>query len=130
MKKVLKDVPDDRVTAYVIWDPIFGGNFDRESNKLPKTLPDKRVRYFKDPDSVAGTAWRKVLNLFRPIAWDVYLLYGADSEWQEEPPQPDYWMHQLSGLKTAPILDEKKFTEELRGLLNKLNAQGSKKVKQ
>ncbi len=130
MQKVLKAVPDHRVAAYVIWDPIFGGDFDGESKKLPNSFPDKRVQYFKDSDSFAGTAWRQVLKLFRPVAWDVYLLYGSEADWQEEPPQPDYWMHQLGGVKIAPPLDEKKFTEELKGLLDKLNTKDSKKVKQ
>jgi hypothetical protein len=130
MKKVLKDVPDDRVAAYVIWDPIYGGNFDSESKNLPKTFRDKRVHYFKDPNSLAGTQWRQVLKLFRPVAWDVYLLYGADAEWQEEPPQPDFWMHQLGGIKLAPVLEGEKFTEELKGLLNKLDSKVSQKVKQ
>lgn len=130
MKNVLKEVPDNRVAAYVIWDPIFGGDFESESKNLSKTLPDQRVQYFKDPNSLAGTLWKKVLKLFRPIAWDVFLLYGAGAEWNAEPPSPDYWMHQLGALKIAPVLDEEEFTQRLKALLRELNSHDSRRVKQ
>jgi len=130
VQKVLKAVPDDRVRAYVIWDPIFGGKFDIESEKLSKSFSDRRVSYFKDPDSLAGNLWERVLKTQRSIAWDVYLLYDADARWDEAPPQPDFWMHQLSGVTIAPRLDGEKFAEELKALLNTTGAKDSKKVKQ
>ena len=115
---------------YVIWDPIFGGYFDREAKNLSHSFPDKRVSYFKDPDSLAGNLWRPVLKIEREIAWDVYLLYGSDAQWDKEPPQPEFWMHQLWGVTNAPHLETGKFTEELKGLLNRLEPKDSKKVKQ
>jgi hypothetical protein len=129
MQKVLKGVADDRVRVYVIWDPIFGGNFDSEAKNLANSFPDKRISYFKDPDSLAGTLWEQVLKTEREIAWDVYLLYGADAQWEEEPPKPEFWMHQLDGVTIAPRLDEGKFTEELKALLNRLEPKDSQKGK-
>jgi hypothetical protein len=29
------------------------------------------------------------------IAWDIFLLYDAGIVWTEEPPLPEFWMHQL-----------------------------------
>jgi hypothetical protein len=127
---VLKDVPDDRLRVYVIWDPIFGGYFDSEAKKLSSSFPDKRVSYYKDSDSLAGNLWKPVLKIEREIAWDVYLLYGADSQWGKEPAQPDFWMHQLFGVTNAPHLDTEKFKEELKGLLNRREHEDSKKGKQ
>ncbi|HKA19289.1 MAG TPA: hypothetical protein VKN18_13450 [Blastocatellia bacterium] len=115
----MKDVTDDRVRVYVIWDPIYGGNFDDEARKLSRGFRDKRVRYFKDPDSLAGKQWEQVLNTQREIAWDVYLLYGADAQWNQELPKPDYWMHQLFGVTTAPFMNTQKLTEELKGMMAK-----------
>jgi hypothetical protein len=115
----LNDVPDDRISAYVIWDPIFGGSFDREAQKLSSSFPDKRVSYFKDPSSLAGDLWERVLKTHNEseIAWDVYLLYGADAKWKEEPPQPGFWMHQLWGVTTAPRLDVPILTARLKDML-------------
>lgn len=130
MQKVLKDVPDERVRVYVIWDPIFGGKFDSEAKKLSNSFPDKRVSYYKDPDSQSGKLWERVLKTEREIAWDVYLLYDADARWEKEPPKPEYWMHQLDGVTIAPRLDEAKFTEELKALLDKMKPDGSKRGKE
>jgi hypothetical protein len=130
MEKVLKDVADERVRVYVIWDPIFGGDFNGESKKLSNKFADKRVSYFKDPNSLAGNLWESVLKTEREIAWDVYLLYGAGAEWDKDPPQPDYWMHQLGGVTKAPRLNAAKFIVELKALLNKIDMKDSKEVKQ
>lgn len=130
VQKVLKDVPDERVRVYVIWDPIFGGKFDSEAKRLSSRFPDKRVCYYKDPDSLAGKLWERVLKTEREIAWDVYLLFGIESRWENDPPRPEYWMHQLDGVTSAPRLDEAKFTRELKALLDKLMPDSSKRGKQ
>ena len=116
----MKDVTDDRVRVYVIWDPIYGGNFDDEAKKLSSGFRDNRVSYFKDPDSLAGKRWEQVLNTQREIAWDVYLLYGPDAKWEQELPKPDFWMHQLLGVTNAPFMNTQKLTEELKGMLAKI----------
>jgi hypothetical protein len=116
--------------VYVIWDPVFGGSFDSEAKKLSRSFPDNRVGYYKDPDSLAGNLWERVLKTERELAWDVYLLYGADAQWEKEPPKPDFWMHQLFGVTNAPLFNTEKFTEELKGLLNKLEPKDAKKEKQ
>ena len=68
---------------------------------------------------LAGKAWQKVLGT-KSKAWDVYLLYGAESQWDKEPAKPDFWMHQLSGVTTAPRLDEEAFQAKTRELVNKI----------
>jgi hypothetical protein len=47
----------------------------------------------------------------------VYLLYGPDAKWDKEPPQPDFWMHQLSGVTQAPRLNQVAFEAKLKEML-------------
>lgn len=116
--KILKSVTDDRLRAYVVWLPIFGGDFLGESRKLSRSFKDKRVSYFIDPNSLTGDLWERVLQTKREIAWDVYLIYGTDARWREqEPPMPEFWMHQLTGVTKAPTLDEAEFRNKLKQLL-------------
>ena len=103
---------------YVIWDPIFGGNFDGAAKELSKGFPDKRVTYFKDPESLAGNLWKGVLKLDNDIAWDVYFLYGAAAKWDQEPSQPDFWMHQLYGVTKAPLFNQEVFKKKLTEMLS------------
>jgi hypothetical protein len=116
MVTTLKNVPDDRVRAYIVWLPIFGGDFKGASQELSKSFPDKRLSYFLDPDSLTGELWKPVLKL-DDIAWDVYLLYGPDAQWGKEPPAPDYWMHQLGGITIAPRLNQGMFETKLKEML-------------
>jgi hypothetical protein len=113
-------VTDDRVKAYIVWLPIFGGDFKGEARKLSNSFRDKRVSYYLDPESETGKQWERVLKTERPIAWDVYLLYGEGAEWKEEPTQPAFWMHQLGGVTKAPVFNESTFTAKLKGMLNEM----------
>jgi hypothetical protein len=49
-------------------------------------------------------------------AWDVYLAYGRDAEWRNEPPVPAYWMHQLR-LDPERRLDGDRLAAEITKLL-------------
>ncbi len=126
MEKILKENPDDRLRAYIVWLPIFGGDFQGESRKLSRRFPDKRVAYFTDPDSLTGNAWERVLNTGREMAWDVYFLYGAAAKWEGDPPLPDFWMHQLGGVTKAPRLDTAEFTTQLKKMLSETPKQDAK----
>jgi hypothetical protein len=114
--KTLKQINDDRLRAYVVWLPIFGGDFRGESRKLSRNFPDKRVTYFSDPKELTGKLWQGVLGL-DDIAWDVYMLYGTGTAWPDEPPPPDFWMHQLDRVTKAPVLDQAAFAEKLQVML-------------
>jgi len=118
--KTLKSVTDDRVRAYIVWLPIFGGDFKGEARKLSNSFRDKRVSYFLDPESETGKQWERVLKTERVIAWDVYLLYGAGANWQDTPPLPGFWMHQLGGVTKAPLFDQATFTTKLKGILDEM----------
>lgn len=118
--KTLKNVTDDRVRAYIVWLPIFGGDFRGEARKLSRSLSDKRVSYFTDPKSLTGDLWERTLKTQREIAWDVYMLYGAAARWEnEDPPIPDFWMHQLTGVTKAATLEESEFRKKLTDMLTK-----------
>lgn len=120
IKKTLESVTDDTVRAYVVWLPIFGGDFRGEAQKLSNGFPDKRVSYFIDADSRAGELWERVLKTGEDIAWDVYLLYGPNAKWTDQPSMPDFWMHQLGGLTKAQWLNQVTFTGKLRGMLSEM----------
>jgi hypothetical protein len=117
--QILKDVRDDRVRAYIVWLPIFGGDFKGEARKLSDSFPDERISYVLDSESLTGGLWERILKTEKEIAWDVYLLYGADAHWEMEPPPPDFWMSNLSGVTKAPRLNRSEFTSKLNELLGR-----------
>lgn len=78
---------------------------------------DPRLVHFWDPDTLTGSAWRYVLRLPR-LAWDVYFVYGTQTEWGDLPPRPDFWQHQGVGMGTAPFLDRAELIGGVRRLLH------------
>ena len=119
MQKVLKNISDDRLRAHVIWLPMF----PRDSRDWAKTRSDEfndmRVSYYWDGGRLTGQQWQKVLGT-KGVAWDIYLLYGPQSQWDKEPPAPEFWMHQLRGETSAPTLDGVTFEARVKEMLSQM----------
>jgi hypothetical protein len=116
--KTLQDVRDDRIRAYIVWVPQYGGDIQGEANKLSRSFRDKRVSYFLDMEDFSGKFWEQALTLDR-IAWDVYLLYGPAARWETELEAPDFWMHQLGATAKAPHFDQSEFESKLKEMLKR-----------
>ncbi len=121
MKRVLKEVNDEDLRAYIIWMPVLRSDNHEAAEDLANEFHDDRVTFFWDEEQYTGNIWREVLNLNRRLAWDVYFLYGKNMKWENTPSVPDFWMHQLGGVTIAPTLDKKLFINRLQKLLNTSN---------
>lgn len=101
----------------MVWLPELGAQL---KNVAPAAVlvSDSRAKQYWDPDEVVGTKYGRVLGIDGP-AWDVYMLFRAGMTWQrDEPPKPDFWMHQLGGITNAPRLDPDEFARRTAQLLN------------
>ncbi len=63
--------------------------------KIAATIPDLRVQHFYDVHKLAGRAVARALGSDGKIAWDTYLFFDKTSGWNDSPPLPAEWMHQL-----------------------------------
>ena len=116
MQSVLKNVSDDRVRAYIIWLLMFPGDSRSWAQTRSNEFSDSRLSYYWDGGRTIGEEWRKVLGMDN-TAWDVYLLYGSNVEWDKGTPTPAFWMHQLGGVTKAPRLNRDEFEGKLKELL-------------
>jgi hypothetical protein len=81
-------------------------------------VSDQRATHFWDAERTLPTIFSGVLDLAsRYPAWDVYLTYPAGITWEEVPPRPPYWQHQLGGMATAPQLDGETLAAHVRVIL-------------
>ena len=77
------------------------------------------VKHYWDPDRMFGRLLAQTLNLTTSIAWDVYLLYPPEHDWDTElPPVPEYWMHQLDEEPTL-YLDPLRLKRTVRAMTEK-----------
>lgn len=90
---------------------------------------DARLFHGWDRTRSTGEAFSRMLGL-KGTAWDVYLVYGPDAQWEGElPPAPLVWMHQLSrdpGADPKLHLDAAKLERIIRKAIATKEAVGSK----
>src|SRR5262249_20990307 len=127
MQKLLKNVSKDTLRAYVVWLPMFPGDSEDWANTRSNEFSDQRLTYYWDANRLTGQQWQKVLGISR-TAWDVYLLYSADTHWDKVPAAPNFWMHQLGGVTNAPRLDEPTFEAKVKELLNQVKSQNPESI--
>lgn len=66
---------------------------DAEANAFST---DARMSLLWNENKSIGRAFAKTLDL-RCSAWDVYMVFEPGKTWDgQQPPKPDFWMHQLS----------------------------------
>lgn len=99
-----------------MWSPQLGA----EEHHVPdatRLIPDERVRHYWDGESLVGSAYQAALGLEEP-AWDVWMLFGRDAVWGDEPPDPAWWEHQLGALPDSLHLDPERFARKAAELLD------------
>lgn len=85
-------------------------------------IPDSRAQHYWDGQKRLAGLFSDILKLDNRPAWDVYLLYGPDAEWQQQPPEPEFWMHQLEDVYPAKQLNSPRLLHQIKQQL-KLNKQ-------
>lgn len=98
---------------------MFPGDSAEWAKTRAGEFSDKRLIHYWDGERLTGKEWQRVLGT-KSLAWDVYLLYGAASQWDKEPAAPDFWMHQLGGVTNAPRLDQAVLEAKAKELLSKV----------
>ncbi len=93
----MEKVPDQNLRAYIIWLPVLrSGAHEPAARREAGRIPGSRTVRFYDPEARVGKLYSGILHLPPGLpAWDVYLVFGPQSRWEQNPPVPTYWMHQL-----------------------------------
>ena len=117
---MLEQEPTDRLKVYAVWVPMVRG-LERDIPHASRVLPDPRAEHYWDGDRLLMDAYQRVLQISEP-AWDVFLVYGPDTRWEEDlPPAPHYWAHQLGPSEKprvhGPYLDGSTFLLKTREAL-------------
>jgi hypothetical protein len=115
---VLDSVSDPDFRVYVAWVPILDTDTTAPDEETRALVHDERAAHFWDPSGVLPKLFNSTLSLPTGYpAWDAYMLYPPGPKWDDEPPTPVYWEHQLPGVAAAPPLDGQTFAHQLRRVL-------------
>lgn len=111
-------MPDRDVEVYSVWVPILASDAQVTVGRATKFVPDGRVKHYWDNESELVKGFAPVLGLGDRPAWDVYLLYDKETDWNNAPPKPIFWQEQL-GISDETTLDTGKMSVEIKRLLEK-----------
>lgn len=93
-ESVLESYPDADLWVGMVWVDMQPSDCDRSVALAARRFVDGRVHHFHDPKKAAGRAFAVGL-LPTGVAWDVYLFYPPGALWEDDPPRPLTWSHQL-----------------------------------
>ena len=128
-ENVFERFPDANISASIVWIPILAEDTYDSAIQPTTFLNDDRIYHFYDDQRAAGKSIAESVGWTGKVAWDIYLFYEPLTEWREKPPEPKYWMHQLSdewatkekyrtggGLANELFVSMQKLHEELSSL--------------
>jgi len=124
-KDLLSKTNDPRLQTFVVHVPVLTPPPKaKDVPKAAKLLRNDHVHHYWNPSGSFGEELSEGLGLKVDgedvYAWDVWLVYGPDAVWDgEQPPKPDYFMHQLwvLGVTDLPRLDSQVFAQRVHKLL-------------
>jgi hypothetical protein len=125
-QNVVNRFATEKLAVYVVWVPLLNlqdpPTLQRHAHQYASLIPaGPRVTHYSDPEAYVAKAYGRVLGVpYGSPAWDVYLAFGADARWDETPPPPAHWEHQLGGMSSRNYLDGPHFSEEVGKLLAKV----------
>ncbi len=100
VQEAVLDVIDSQpLTVHVVWTAILRSDDRAAALRMQASMPDARVLHYWDADRSLGLAYKELVELpasNNALAWDVYFAFEAGTKWQENPPVPGDWWHQLA----------------------------------
>jgi hypothetical protein len=80
----------------VVWVPVLPADAVEAAMAQAAAWHDPRVIHLWDGTGEVNAPFAQSLSL-TGAGWDLYLVYAQGVRWEEDlPPQPTFWMHQLS----------------------------------
>lgn len=87
--------PGAAVSAFVVWVPMLAPDSVEAAQAVAYLVRDERASHFYDGGRRIARAIAATVGGVRNIAWDCYLFYAPGARWEDVPPPPERWMHQL-----------------------------------
>ncbi len=120
VRKLLKEFQAHKLKGFAVWLPMMRNDSLKRADAQAAPFEGLPVLHVWDQSRQIGELYSKTLGL-QSTAWDFYLLYPPGVTWDEDqPPEPAFWMHQLSadsGADRDLVLYPTRFAQELLGLL-------------
>jgi hypothetical protein len=89
------------IAASIVWMDVSPLDSPAEIEQVSNLIQLEDARQFHDPTGWTGRQIAASLGFPTQLAWDTFLFYRAGLGWNEAPPAPTDWAHQLDYSKWA-----------------------------
>jgi hypothetical protein len=103
LETLLKDPEEFGIRVTVIWIPMLPGDSEAEARKAAADIySNAEASHFYDGERLVGRTFARVIGAEEGnVAWDFYMFFRKGQAWEDEPPTPEDWVHQLGDAKWA-----------------------------
>jgi hypothetical protein len=102
IRRAIQAGPTDApIAASILWVDVTPFDSADEVERVTRLVDIEGVRQYHDPTGWTGRRVAASLGFPEQLAWDVFLLYRPGLAWNEKPPAPTEWVHQLDYSKWA-----------------------------
>lgn len=96
------------VGVSLVWVRVLAEDDEQAARTAAGQFQHPGLQHFYDPSQLAAREMATVLGGKGHFAWDAYLAFAAEAAWEDEPPQPVDWVHQLDHAAWAPAERQRK----------------------
>lgn len=124
-KSVIEKMADKNISVIIVWTNMLKTDDQEHAFKAASMFKDGKIVQFFDAENKFGDLVAKRLNPKGEKAWDIYMFYDTEAEWNQTIPRPFDYAHQLSSLH-HPWADNTKYfcgndlTKRLTDITNSL----------
>jgi hypothetical protein len=118
-QKVLESIDSKDLVVHVVWMPVLKNDSFEAAKKAPFLIPDARAFHYWDADQDLGRVYGRIVELprGRELAWDIYFVFEPGVSWEDKPPAPTNWAHQL-GIDERHLEDGDNLQEMVKALVS------------
>ncbi len=95
-KSVIEKMGDKNIGVFIVWTNMLKTDDTENAYKAASIFKDPNIIQFFDAENKFGDIVAKSLNPKGEKAWDIYMFYDTETEWQKTVPHPFDYAHQLS----------------------------------
>ena len=107
-KSVVVKMKDKNIDVIIIWTNMLTTDDQRTAYKAASLFKDPSIVQFFDSENKFGDVVAQRLNPQGKKAWDIYMFFDNDTQWNKNFPRPFDYAHQLSS-SVHPWVDKSKY---------------------
>lgn len=107
-QEVIEKIRDKDISVIIVWTNMLKTDDQSSAFRAASLFKDPSVIQFFDSENLFGDTVARRLNPQGKKAWDIYMFFDKETQWNKEFPRPFDYIHQLNA-SAHPWVDKTKY---------------------